>query len=79
MKISAIVLVKNGEELIGDSLKSLAWTDEVVVVDNGSADKSIEIAQKTGAKIVKSPESSFSPWALLPMMEIATSRPSSAK
>lgn len=60
MKISAIVLVRNEEELISDCLESLSWVDEVVVIDNGCTDKTIEIAQAKGAKIVKSLKGSFS-------------------
>jgi len=44
MKISAIVLVKNNEYTLGNTLKSLTAFDDVVVYDNGSTDNSILIA-----------------------------------
>ncbi len=51
--ISAVVLTKNEEKKIGDCLKSLAWCDEVVVIDDGSTDKTLEMASKNGAHILK--------------------------
>ena len=34
--LSAVVIVKDEEEKIPDCLESLSWTDEIVVIDNGS-------------------------------------------
>lgn len=60
MKISGIVLVKNEEGLINDCLESLSWVDEIIVIDNGGTDKTVEIAKSKGAKIFKSLKGSFS-------------------
>ncbi len=46
MKISAIVLTKNSEKLIEDCLESLSWVDEIIVVDDGSTDKTLEKVEK---------------------------------
>ena len=62
MKVSGIVIVKNGEKFISDCLDSLSWVDEIVVVDTGSADKTTEIAKDKGAKIVESLKGNFSDW-----------------
>lgn len=51
-KISAIILTKNEEEYLPNCLKSLKWADEILVVDSGSKDKTLEIAEKFGAKII---------------------------
>lgn len=45
MKISAILIVKNEEAVIEDCLSSLAGFGEVVVVDTGSTDKTVELAE----------------------------------
>lgn len=45
MKISAVVLSKNNENTIKQTLESLKDFDDVVVYDNGSTDNTIKIAQ----------------------------------
>ena len=50
--VSACMIVKNEEELLEDCLKSIrSWIDEIIIVDTGSTDKTIEIAESYGAKI----------------------------
>ena len=50
--ISACMIVKNEEEMLDDCLASIKnWIDEIILVDTGSTDKTIEIAKKYGAKI----------------------------
>ncbi len=53
--ISAIVLTKNEEANLPDCLASLAWADEIVVVDSFSTDRTVEIAQQFGARVVQHP------------------------
>lgn len=50
-KLSVVIITKNEEVNIKDCLKSVAWADEIVVVDSGSEDKTIEISKKFGAKL----------------------------
>lgn len=49
--LSIIVIAKNEEERIETCLASLKWADEVVVIDNGSEDKTVEIAKKYTDKV----------------------------
>lgn len=46
MNISVVVLAKNNEKTIEKTLQSLVEFDDVVVYDNGSTDKTMEIAEK---------------------------------
>jgi len=51
-KVSAVIIAKNEEKMIGDCLESLIWADEIVVIDTGSTDNTSEIAKKYQARVV---------------------------
>ena len=51
--ISAIVLTKNEEKIIGFCLKNLRWCDEILVIDDYSKDKTTAISKKLGARVFK--------------------------
>ena len=46
LKVSACVITLNEEENIERALKSLSFVDEIVLVDSGSSDKTVELAKK---------------------------------
>jgi glycosyltransferase involved in cell wall biosynthesis len=45
MKITATVITLNEEHNIAAALESLAWADEIIVVDSQSGDRTVEIAR----------------------------------
>lgn len=49
--VSAIIVTLNEAEHIADAIASLAWTDEVIVVDCGSSDETVAIARGNGARV----------------------------
>lgn len=51
MRVSAIVITKNSEPTIRRCIESLRWADEIVVIDSGSADRTLEICRELGAKV----------------------------
>ena len=51
MRISAVVLTKNEEKNIEECIESLKWCDEIIVIDDFSKDKTVDIAHKLGAKV----------------------------
>src|SRR3989339_252566 len=52
MSISAVIHTYNSEKYLEDCLESVKQADEVVICDMYSTDKTIEIAQKYGCKII---------------------------
>lgn len=52
MKISAVIIAFNEEAKIADAIRSVEWADEVVLVDSGSTDRTIEIAVSLGARVI---------------------------
>jgi (heptosyl)LPS beta-1,4-glucosyltransferase len=49
--ISAVLIVKNEEKKLVDCLKSLAWADEIIVLDSGSSDNTLKISEEFSAKV----------------------------
>jgi hypothetical protein len=58
-KISAIILTKNEEGMIADCIDSLSFCDEILLIDNSSTDRTIDIAERMGAKVYQSDAVSF--------------------
>jgi glycosyltransferase involved in cell wall biosynthesis len=49
--LSAIVITRDNERTIGRCMESLAFADEIVVMDSGSTDRTQEICRKAGAQV----------------------------
>jgi glycosyltransferase involved in cell wall biosynthesis len=50
-KISVAIITKNEEANIRECLESIQWADEVVVVDSGSTDQTLEICRQYRAQV----------------------------
>jgi glycosyltransferase involved in cell wall biosynthesis len=55
MRISATIITYNEERHIARAIESLRCADEIVVLDSGSTDRTIEIAEKLGARVLDHP------------------------
>ena len=54
MQLSALILAKNEEDMIEGCLSQLSFADEIIVCDQNSSDKTVEIAKKYTNKILSS-------------------------
>lgn len=50
-RLSVVMIAKNEAELIADCLRSADWADEIIVLDSGSTDDTVAIAERHGAKV----------------------------
>ncbi len=55
-KLSVAIITLNEEENLARTLASVQFADEVVVIDSGSTDRTLEIARDYGARLI------FEPW-----------------
>jgi glycosyltransferase involved in cell wall biosynthesis len=56
MTLSVIVIAKDEARVIARCLESVAWADEIIVLDGASADDTVKIARKLDAKVVTTAE-----------------------
>lgn len=51
ISITAALIVKNEAKNLPECLNSVSWADEIIVLDSGSTDNTVAIAEKMGAKV----------------------------
>lgn len=52
MKVSTLILTYNEEINLPSCLSALDWCDDIVVVDSGSVDNTVQIAENAGARVL---------------------------
>jgi glycosyltransferase involved in cell wall biosynthesis len=52
--LSSIVITLNEEHNIAECLASVGFSDEIIVIDSGSTDRTVQLAQAAGAKVISS-------------------------
>lgn len=57
--LSVAIVTLNEEENLPRTLASVKWADEIVVVDSGSTDRTVEIARRFGATVIERPWPGF--------------------
>ena len=53
MKVSATIITLNEERNVARAIESLGCCDEILVMDSGSTDRTVEIAVKLGVRVVE--------------------------
>ncbi len=59
--LSVVIMVKDEETNLPRTLASVQFADEVIVADTGSTDRTIEIAESAGARVVRCHWRGFGP------------------
>ena len=53
MKITATIITLNEERNIARAIESLRCADEILIVDSGSTDRTVELAEKLGVRVIE--------------------------
>jgi glycosyltransferase involved in cell wall biosynthesis len=53
MKITATIITLNEERNVARSIESLRCADEILIVDSGSTDRTVELAEKLGVRVLE--------------------------
>ena len=62
LPISVFIITKNEEDRIEAAINSvIKFADEILIIDSGSEDKTVEISKKLGAKVIFNKWSGFGP------------------
>lgn len=56
MSLSVIVISRDNEATIRRCLQSVAWADELIVVDSGSTDRTIELSREFTTHVYQTPD-----------------------
>ncbi len=59
MTVSVAIITLNEESNLARTLQSVLWADELVIVDSGSEDRTVSIAQNFGARVFREPWKGF--------------------
>jgi glycosyltransferase involved in cell wall biosynthesis len=56
VKLSVIIIARNEQDVIGRCLQSVAWADEIIVVDSHSTDATADVCRARGARVEVTPD-----------------------
>ena len=53
--ISVTIITLNEEARLADAIRSVRWADDILVVDCGSGDRTVDLARELGARVLHNP------------------------
>ena len=59
MKVSVLILTLNEAANLPACLAALLWCDDIIVLDSGSIDETVQIARDAGARVLTRPFDCF--------------------
>lgn len=51
VRLSVVMIAKNAADLLPDCLASVAWADELILLDSGSTDDTVDVARAAGVNV----------------------------
>ena len=69
--LSAVLITRNAASQLAECLASLAFCDEIIVLDSGSEDATVEIAGRQGARVIQAEWRGFGPMKQLAVEQAA--------
>lgn len=80
-KITTLILAKNEERNIVDCIKTVQFTDEILVIDDFSTDRTKSLAESMGARVIQHAmngdweDNKLSPYKMLSVSGFCSSMP----
>ncbi|MBF0215020.1 MAG: glycosyltransferase family 2 protein [Magnetococcales bacterium] len=59
--LSVVLITQDAESLLPECLESVAFADEILLLDSGSRDRTVALAQERGARVIHQPWLGFGP------------------
>lgn len=50
-RLSVVMIAKNAADVLADCLASVSWADEIILLDSGSDDNTVALAEAAGARV----------------------------
>ena len=70
--LTLVIITKNAEDHIEKCITSACWIEHKIVVDSGSTDNTVEIANRAGAKVIHQDWLGFGPQKQFAVMQAPT-------
>jgi len=74
IKLTAVIIAHNEEKKLAGCLESLEWVDELLLINDVSTDKTVEIAKKSNVKVINASTKERGSFSLLRNLGLRNAR-----